>query len=323
MKKILLGLFIVFLAVGAIRDTKNYVLGDGFKDSEVESEIYAGQYDDYELAQEAMDDAMGEEFGIKASYVDRIFKLPNDHYYALKMMGGDYKRSQYLYTGFIENLSKDTTELTFPENEFNLVNVNGKYEQKSWDVKSKAGVHHFQTGPFSKVTKQEDEIEFNSDKTEGIAMSSTLKDGVIQIDMNGIWLDKGNNKIGMNETTKAYTTEAAAVKAVKKDEFGQQIGVLKTENMNFYVFKNIVSIYYEYTVIPVRLKNNQYYAGKYERFTYIAGDETTTELEEKVEGVTYKLNFQQNIEKAKQYRNQIKEDQMQIAVQVRGEDDGK
>lgn len=323
MKKILLGLFIVFLVIAMILDTNDYVLGNNLTDLEVESEVYAGKYADYEEASSAMDDAMVGKFGIKASYVDRIFKLPNNHYYTLKMMSGDYKRSQYLYTGFIENLSKDTTELTFPENEFNLVNVNGKYEEKSWDVKSKAGVHHFQTGPLSKATKLEDEIEFKSDRTEGIVMSSTLKDGVIQIDMDGIWLDKGNNKIGMNETTKTYATEAAAVNAVKKDEFGQQIGVLKTENMNFYVFKNIMSIYHEYTVIPVRIKDNQYYAGKYERFTFMAGDETTTELEEQVEGVTYKLNFQQNLEKAKQYRNQIKEDQMQIAVQVRGEDDGK
>lgn len=65
MKKILLSLFIVFLAVGAIMDTKDYVLGDDLTDLEVESEIYAGEYADYELAQEAMDDAMGGNLGSK------------------------------------------------------------------------------------------------------------------------------------------------------------------------------------------------------------------------------------------------------------------
>ncbi|WP_420493950.1 hypothetical protein QA541_09315 [Macrococcus psychrotolerans] len=323
MKKILLGLFIVFLAIGAIRDTKDYVLGNDLTDLEVESGLYSGQYLDYEEASSAMSDAMGEKFSVKANHVDRTFKLPNGHYYSWKMMDGDYKRSQYLYTGFIENISKDTTELTFPENEFNLVSVNGKFEQKTWDIKSKAGVHHFQSGAFSKATKLEDRIMTNDDESEGVTVATELKDGVIQMNEKGIWLNKANNKVGMNEPMKAFDTEEAAVSAATQEVFGKSVGVIKSKNMNFHIYQNKVDAFNEYTVISVRLKEQQYYAGQYERFTFIADTVVDTHTEEAVEGITYKLHFQHDVDKLKQYKKQLKDGHMYIGVEVRGEDYGK
>lgn len=323
MKKGLLGLFIAFLLVSLIWDVKDYMLGDQLTDDAVASELYAGQYESFEEASSTINDAMGTDFNVIGSITEHIYKLPNNHYYVLEIKKASHKASLYLYTGFIEQKHKDVTELTFPENDFNLISTNKKFKSKSWDIKSKAGVHHIQTGAFSKGTKLENRIIRNVDESEGVTLATELKDGVIQMNEKGIWLDKGNNKIGMNESMKAFDTEEAALSAVTKESFGKPVGVIKSKNMNFHIYQNKVDAFKEYTVIPVHMKDNQYYAGKYERFTFVEDSEVNTKTEEAVEGVTYKLHFQHDVEKFKQYKKQLKDGNMYIGVEVRGEHYGK
>lgn len=323
MKKGLLGLFIAFLLVSLIWDVKDYVLGDQLMRNDVASEFYSGQYESYEEASSIINDTMGNKFEVIGSLTEHIYKLPNNHYFVLAMRDGKHKASSYLYTGFIEQKHKDVTELTFPENDFNLISTNGKFKSKSWDIKSKAGVHHVQIGAFSNGTKLEDRIMTNDDETEGVTVTTDLKDGVTQMNEKGIWLDKGNNKIGMNEPMKAFDTEEAALSTVTKESFGKPVGVIKSKNMNFHIYQNKVDAFKEYTVIPVHMKNNQYYAGKYERFTFVEGSTINIKTEEAVEGVTYKLHFQHDVEKLKQYKKQLKDGNMYIGVEVRGEDYGK
>lgn len=144
MKKGLLGLFIAFLLVSLIWDVKDYLLGDQLTRNEAASEFYSGQYESYEEASSIINDTMGNKFEVIGSITEHIYKLPNNYYFVLAMRDGNHKASSYLYTGFIEQKHKDVTELTFPENDFNLISTNGKFKSKSWDIKSKAGVHHVQ-----------------------------------------------------------------------------------------------------------------------------------------------------------------------------------
>lgn len=321
MKKILLGVLIVFLLIAAFFDTKDYVLGNKLKG--INKAMVTEVNPDYETAKYEMEMAMDNTVkSIKASYYKK-YKLPNNNYYILKMINSDYKMSYYLLTGLIEIKNANETLLTFPKDELQLISVNDKYEQKSWDLKSKAGVHHFKVGEFSNSDNLDDRFMLNGKGTAGVQMSFTPKKGVIEIDENGIWLDHGKNKVGMNHRMQSFTSEKEAIAKVKQDDFGKQVGVVKANDMHFYIFKNEVDVFDEYTVIPVLVKDNQLKAGKFERFTFngdFGADAKTTEA---VEGFTYRLHFQQDADKFKHYEHQVKVDKMHIAVKVRGESHAK
>lgn len=323
MKKILLGCFIVFIAFLIFLDTKDYILGDTLTKQDVQSDLYAGEYPDYTQAEDAVRDSLHSKVSNSASYGDQLYILPNNQYYVLKTLVGTYKSSQYLYTGIIERKGSGETTLTFPAHGFNLISVNDKFKQKSWDIKSKAGIHHFRAGDFNQNDNPEDKVIMNNQQTEGITETFTPNKDVIVVSSDGLWLDHRKNKMGMAEMMNAYPSEQEAVKAVKKDTFGRKIGILKSKHMDFYIYKYQLDTFSQYTIIPVRVKDNQFYAGKFERFTYVKDDEFSSEFEEQVDGITYKLNFQQNKEKFKQYNEQLKSGGMRIAVEVRGENDGK
>ncbi|WP_414045752.1 hypothetical protein ACMGE5_05170 [Macrococcus equi] len=318
MKKILLSLFAAILATGAFLDTKNYIQGNNI---ELNSYDPAGSY---QTKQEAVDE-MG--YALELIDVDshaemkRIFKLPNKSYYTLEMLDAQKNQSSYLYTGLIETQNGNTSILEFPEHKWELISVNNDYKNKSWDVNSKAGKFHFNVGDF--VSNDIDNrIIINDDESAGMSIDYTPKKGVIEMNDNGVWLDHAKFKVGMQNKSKTYPTEDAAVNAVKQNDFGKRLGVIKMRDMNFYVYVNQVAEFNEYTIVPVRLKDNQFIAGKYERFTFESEDIFEVSMEEQVEGILFTVHFQQDNEKLKKYSNTLKHKHMHIAV-VGGKQDAK
>lgn len=316
MKKILLGILTAILALGAVLDTKDYVLGNKFD----ETKLY-GVTGDFLSYEEAIDDMemnlSNTDLNLSAS-MNRIYKLPNNHYYILQMFESFYRKSDYLYTGLIEIKNANETELTYPDNKLELIEVNNKFEQKSWKVNSKAGTFDFKVGKFCDVS-DDDKQMMDDDGKHGLSISLTPKEGVITVGRNGIWFDNDKRKIGMQNAMKSYATEKEAVNAVKKDDFGKLTGVMQSKQMNFYVYRNQIDIFKEYTIIPVSLKDNQYTAGKYERFTIEKGSIADIKAEEQVDNVNYTLRFQQSSDKFEKIANQLKDGDMHIAVKVRGE----
>ncbi|RAI80145.1 hypothetical protein BFS35_010190 [Macrococcoides goetzii] len=316
MKKILLGILIAILALGAVLDTKDYVLGNKFDETKLYGdEGVLGSYGD---TISDMENNLTEAGMDIASRSSRIYKLPNNHYYILQMFESFYRKSDYLYTGLIEIKNANETELTYPDNKLELIEVNKKFEQKSWKVNSKAGTFDFKVGKFGDVS-DDDKQMMDDDGKHGLSISLTPKEGVITVGRNGIWFDNDKRKIGMQNAMKSYATEKEAVNAVKKDDFGKLIGVIKSKQMNFYVYRNQIDIFKEYTIIPVSLKDNKYTAGKYERFTYETDSITDIKAEEQVDNVNYTLRFQQSSDKFEKIANQLKDGDMHIAVKVRGE----
>lgn len=320
MKRILISIFIVILCIGAFLDTRTYILGN---DVDVNSGYTPESL--FSTRQEALDEM---DFALEMKNVhpsgimNRLYKLPNHHYYELVMKDVNYKRSSYLYTTFVEQHNANEYALKVPKNSWNLISVNRKFQQKSWDINSKVGTFDFNSGSFNN-RNTEDRPIVSDDKASGLSVSLTPKKGIISMNKDGLWLDHANFKIGMQEKMKSYGAEIEAVKAVKRDDFGNAIGVVKTNNMNFHFFLNQVGDYKEYTVIPVKVNSNQYISGKYERFTFYIDDVVETYIEDAVEGVTYQLHFQEGNDKLKHYPNEIKHKDMHIAVEVRGDKDAK
>lgn len=320
MKKILLGILIAILALGAILDTKNYVLGNKFDETKLYGDVgVLGSYGD---TISDMENNLTEAGMDVASRSSRIYKLPNNHYYILQMFESFYRKSDYLYTGLIEIKNANETELTDPDNKLELIEVNKKFEQKSWKVNSKAGTFDFKVGKFGDVS-DDDKQMMDDDGKHGLSIALTPKEGVITVGRDGIWFDNDKRKIGMQNAMKSYATEKEAVNAVKKDDFGKLIGVMQTKQMNFYVYRNQIDIFKEYTIIPVSLKDNKYTAGKYERFTYETDGIADIKAEEQVDNVNYTLRFQQSSDKFEKIANQLKDGDMHIAVKVRGESHAK
>lgn len=320
MKKILLGILIAILALGAVLDTKDYVLGNKFDETKLYGDMgVLGSYGD---TISDMENNLTEAGMDIASRSSRIYKLPNNHYYILQMFESFYRKSDYLYTGLIEIKNANETELTYPDNKLELIEVNKKFEQKSWKVNSKAGTFDFKVGKFGDVS-DDDKQMMDDDGKHGLSISLTPKEGVITVGRDGIWFDNNKRKIGMQNTMKTYASEKEAVNAVKKDDFGKLIGVMQTKQMNFYVYRNQIDIFKEYTIIPVSLKDNKYTAGKYERFTYETDSIADIKAEEQVDNVNYMLRFQQSSEKFEKIANQLKDGDMHIAVKVRGEGNAK
>ncbi|TDL98241.1 hypothetical protein ERX27_03635 [Macrococcus brunensis] len=318
MKRVLLGLLILFIALTIFLDTRDYVLGTDLKIEEIPD--VSGEFEDYTMAYDAMEsslDGVGN-LDYTAAYSKHLYKLSDGHYYSLEMLDASCKSAYYLYTGFIEVKNPSVSELSFPENKFNLIQVGDKFQQKSWDLKSKAGVHHFKVGEFSQSDRIEDRVSMNDKGTAGLLVSTIPNKDVIVINQEGLWLDRGNNKVGMDEKMKSFRSERAALAAVKKDDFGRLAGVLKTGDMNFYLFSRQIDIFHEYTVVPVRLDKGQVSAGKYERFTYKKDNEFESEFEEKVDDVVYNLHFQQG-GKITHYPHHVKDGTIDIAVEVRSE----
>lgn len=320
MKKILLGILIAILALGAILDTKNYVLGNKFDETKLYGDVgVLGSYGD---TISDMENNLTEAGMDVASRSSRIYKLPNNHYYILQMFESFYRKSDYLYTGLIEIKNANETELTYPDNKLELIEVNKKFEQKSWKVNSKAGTFDFKVGKFGDVS-DDDKQMMDDDGKHGLSIALTPKEGVITVGRDGIWFDNDKRKIGMQNAMKSYATEKEAVNAVKKDDFGKLIGVMQTKQMNFYVYRNQIDFFKEYTIIPVSLKDNKYTAGKYERFTYETDSIADIKAEEQVDNVNYTLRFQQSSDKFEKIANQLKDGDMHIAVKVRGESHAK
>lgn len=320
MKKILLGILIAILALGAILDTKNYVLGNKFDETKLYGDVgVLGSYGD---TISDMENNLTEAGMDVASRSSRIYKLPNNHYYILQMFESFYRKSDYLYTGLIEIKNVNETELTYPDNKLELIEVNKKFEQKSWKVNSKAGTFDFKVGKFGDVS-DDDKQMMDDDGKHGLSIALTPKEGVITVGRDGIWFDNDKRKIGMQNAMKSYATEKEAVNAVKKDDFGKLIGVMQTKQMNFYVYRNQIDNFKEYTIIPVSLKDNKYTAGKYERFTYETDGIADIKAEEQVDNVNYTLRFQQSSDKFEKIANQLKDGDMHIAVKVRGESHAK
>lgn len=320
MKKILLGILIAILALGAILDTKNYVLGNKFDETKLYGDVgVLGSYGDTISDMENNLTEVGMDVASRSS---RIYKLPNNHYYILQMFESFYRKSDYLYTGLIEIKNANETELTYPVNKLELIEVNKKFEQKSWKVNSKAGTFDFKVGKFGDVS-DDDKQMMDDDGKHGLSIALTPKEGVITVGRDGIWFDNDKRKIGMQNAMKSYATEKEAVNAVKKDDFGKLIGVMQTKQMNFYVYRNQIDIFKEYTIIPVSLKDNKYTAGKYERFTYETDSIADIKAEEQVDNVNYTLRFQQSSDKFEKIANQLKDGDMHIAVKVRGESHAK
>lgn len=320
MKKILLGILIAILALGAILDTKNYVLGNNFDETKLYGDVgVLGSYGD---TISDMENNLTEAGMDVASRSSRIYKLPNNHYYILQMFESFYRKSDYLYTGLIEIKNANETELTYPDNKLELIEVNKKFEQKSWKVNSKAGTFDFKVGKFGDVS-DDDKQMMDDDGKHGLSIALTPKEGVITVGRDGIWFDNDKRKIGMQNAMKSYATEKEAVNAVKKDDFGKLIGVMQTKQMNFYVYRNQIDNFKEYTIIPISLKDNKYTAGKYERFTYETDSIADIKAEEQVDNVNYTLRFQQSSDKFEKIANQLKDGDMHIAVKVRGESHAK
>lgn len=320
MKKILLGILIAILALGAILDTKNYVLGNKFDETKLYGDVgVLGSYGD---TISDMENNLTEAGMDVASRSSRIYKLPNNHYYILQMFESFYRKSDYLYTGLIEIKNANETELTYPDNKLELIEVNKKFEQKSWKVNSKAGTFDFKVGKFGDVS-DDDKQMMDDDGKHGLSIALTPKEGVITVGRDGIWFDNDKRKIGMQNAMKSYATEKEAVNAVKKDDFGKLIGVMQTKQMNFYVYRNQIDNFKEYTIIPISLKDNKYTAGKYERFTYETDGIADIKAEEQVDNVNYTLRFQQSSDKFEKIANQLKDGDMHIAVKVRGESHAK
>lgn len=318
MKRILLTLFIALLVSGAVLDTKSYIVGDQKKLDATFSQ--SGEFETEAEAKEAMDSTLEMNDLHSESVMNRYYKLPNKHYLNVTMLSPTHKMSSYLYTGLIETDDAHSSTLTFPEHDFELVSVNHQFKQKAWDVESKAGQLHFNIGDFSN-SKLEDRMVVSEDDSAGVSVSMTPKKGVITVNRNGLWLDHANFKVGMNEKLRTFTSENEAVKAVQQDDFGKEIGVIKTDEMNFHIFYNAVSDYNEYTVIPVET-HGEIKAGKFERFTFHE-DIVDAKTEEKVDGVTYQLHFQQGKDKNKSYKNKVEHKKMDIGVEVGGVDDAK
>lgn len=320
MKKILLGILIAILALGAVLDTKDYVLGNKFDETKLYGDVgVLGSYGD---TISDMENNLTEAGMDVASRSSRIYKLSNNHYYILQMFESFYRKSDYLYTGLIEIKNANETELTYPDNKLELIEVNKKFEQKSWKVNSKAGTFDFKVGKFGDVS-DDDKQMMDDDGKHGLSIALTPKEGVITVGRDGIWFDNDKRKIGMQNAMKSYATEKEAVNAVKKDDFGKLIGVMQTKQMNFYVYRNQIDNFKEYTIIPISLKDNKYTAGKYERFTYETDGIADIKAEEQVDNVNYTLRFQQSSDKFEKIANQLKDGDMHIAVKVRGESHAK
>lgn len=316
MKRILLGCLIIFVGMMIIMDIRDYVLGNHL--TSVDSSFAEGEYTDFTDASNEIESLLQDKLGSSEQYASPLYKLPDQHYLRLEMHGGDYRRSHYLLTGFIEEQDDSMVKLSFPDKDFHLIRVGDQFQQKSWDIESKAGTHHLSSGVFSDSDRLEDRLITNDEDTAGLQLSTTLKKGVIWINEQGIWLDRGNNKIGMNEEMKSYQSERAAVKAVKKEGFGKLSGVLKTPDMHFYIFSRQVNIFNEYTVLPVRIKGQEFIAGPFEKFTFEDDSGVNSDVEEKVGSIIYKLHFQQNAEKLRKYPHHLQVDDMDIAVEVGG-----
>ncbi|WP_414042357.1 hypothetical protein ACMGE9_08445 [Macrococcus sp. EM39E] len=320
MKRIFLALLIAILATSAVLDIKNYVLGNKFDQNKLYDS--SGIYEGYQEAKDDMTSNFTDAVGTSGSINNRIYKLPNNHYYTLQMLTGNYKKSTYLYSGLIEIKNANETELTFPKNKLELIVVNHEFKDKSWQVKSKVGTFDFVAGDFGN-SNPDDRKMSDDDGKRGLRISLTPKKGVTRINNNGIWLDHANFKVGMQNQMKVYKSEQKAIKSVKKDDFGKLLGVIQTKDMNFHIFRNQVDVFKEITVIPVSLKDNQIKAGKFERFTFEKGDGIKEVIEERIDDVDYILNFQQNSENIKKMKDQLKDGNMHIAVEVRGEKNAK
>lgn len=320
MKKILLAILIAILTISAMLDIKDYMLGNKFDQNKLydNSGIFT-QYTDVlrDMETNLSDAGLG-----VSTLTNRMYKLPNNHYYTLQMYNVDYKQSTYLYSGLIEIKNANETELKLPENNLELVTVNNEFKDHSWQVDSKVGTFDFVVGDFGNSNTEDREMS-DDDGERGLRISLTPKKGITKINNNGIWLDHANFKVGMQNKMKVFNNEQEAIKAVKQDDFGKALGVIKSKHMNFYIYSNQVDIFKEYTIIPVSLKGNQIKAGKFERFTFEGDDEVDEVIEERIDDVDFKLNFQKNNEKFKKMKHQLKDGKMYIAVEVRGEDDGK
>ncbi|WP_414048739.1 hypothetical protein [Macrococcus animalis] len=319
MKKILLALLITLLAISAILDTKNYVLGNKFDITKLYD--ISGDFDSYNDAVNVMETNLTDTNLDLSSSSNRIYKLPNNHYYILQMFNTFYRKSDYLYTGLIEIKNANETELTVPAEKLKLIEVNGEFENDVWKVNSKAGQFDFKVGQFGDVDEDEGDKQMMDDNgKKGLSISLTPKKGVVEIGRDGIWFDNQKKKVGMTYEMNAFNTESEAIKAVKKDDFGKVIGVIKSDFMNFHIFKSSIDVINEYTIIPVRRDGNQFKSGKFERFSYMSDDIVDIDLKEEVEGVHYRVRLQQDNEKFEKMNNQIKDGKMHIAVEVRGEE---
>ncbi len=320
MKKILLGILIAILALGAVLDTKDYVLGNKFDETKLFD--YSGVFEQYSDILSEMETNLSDAGMDIASINNRIYKLPNNHYYTLQMYTGHYKKSTYLYSGLIEFKNSNEVILSLPKNKLELVTVNQEFKDRSWQINSKAGAFDFEVGNFG--NSNTDDRKMSDDSGErGLRITLSPKKDVIEINNNGVWLDHAKFKVGMQKPMKVFNSEQEAVNAVKQDDFGKALGVIKSKDMNFYVFKNQVEIFKEITIIPVSHKDNQIKAGKYERFTFEKDDGVKEVIEEQVDNVNYTLRFQQSSDKFEKIANQLKDGDMHIAVKVRGEDHAK
>lgn len=317
LKRLLLGCFIVFLALGMFLETRDYVLGNTLKhDAASHSE---GIFDDEMAALNQMENDV-EGASRVSPLTSSFYKLPNGNYYKVPMLVLSHKLSSYLYTGQLE-FKSDGVELSIPKDSWHLISTNQHFKAKDWEINSQAGVHRFKSGPINRRDNLDDVLMSNDDKDQGLVVSSQLKKGVIEVTSDGLWLDRAKFKVGMKGEMKSYSTEQAAVDAVHQNEFGKEIDVLKSKAMNFHLYRNQVSEFNEYTVIPVRIDGNDYLAGKFERFTYQQGKEMDSDFEESIDGVDYTLHFEQSDKK--RYAQEIKVDDGKIAVEVRGERDEK
>ncbi|MCE4957410.1 hypothetical protein [Macrococcoides caseolyticum] len=320
MKKILLACFIVLLILGALLDTRNYVLGNRL---EISSALMPeGEFETVSDAEGEMGYLLESQGISDYSVIKRLYKLPNRNYYTLEILDATYKQSEYLYTGLIETKHATVSNLKVPKSSFELVRVNQQFKDKSWEIPSKVGVFHMSAGTFDNEAT-EDRIITNDAETAGVTVSLTPKKGIVEVNHDGVWLDHAKFKVGMENRMKRYSSEDAAVEAVKQGDFGKQIGMVKTQHMHCYIFLNKVAEYNEYTFIPVMLQDGQFMAGKFERFTYETDDIVDIGMEEAIEGIPYKIYLQQNNEHPKVFKNEIRHKDMHIAVVERGVKDGK